>query len=103
MTDATPKRGNPNFRSLADEPTVRVMVSLPTSVRDWLRTQRGESDSERLRLLVMEWMLAELMARAVGEEVAPPSARPDAAVASQGDKVRRTLRRGLRGLLEDEG
>jgi len=44
------KRGNPNFRSLADdERTVRVMVSMPASLRDWLREQPGSSDSERVR------------------------------------------------------
>jgi len=47
------KRGNPNFRSLSDdEKTVRVMVSMPASLRDWLRQQPGSSDSEKARRLL---------------------------------------------------
>jgi hypothetical protein len=54
MTDdnAPRKRGNPNFRPLSDERTVRVMVSMPASLRDWLRQQGGSSDSEKVRRCV---------------------------------------------------
>jgi len=86
----TRRRGNPNFRPLSDdERTVRVMVSMPASLRDWIREQPGSSDSERARRCIEhvrshEELFGERRVRLLDEAAFGPEPVPSHRVHSDG-------------------